>query len=279
MIGLNGVQGAGKTTLVSALAETLREKEGLETLVLSIDDLYLKREDQLRLAAEQKDNALVHYRGEPGKYSPAKVDDHEKLMVEIGTHDIPLARALFSSLLSGSQISIPSYTKALHNGLGDRADPSTFKTVNTSGSPPIKVIILEGWLVGFRSLPDAVIAEKQAAPSLTLKKHKLEHLLFVNEKLKEYDLLTNEFDAFIHIDAAETEWVYEWREEQEAVLRTEGKGGMSKEEVVRFVDGYFPAYELYVEGVRSGVLKEKGERRQLRLIVGRDRRVREVVEI
>jgi D-glycerate 3-kinase len=69
VIGLNGVQGAGKTTLVSALADTLRQKGGLETLVLSIDDLYLKREDQVRLAEEQKGNALVQYRGEPGPYS------------------------------------------------------------------------------------------------------------------------------------------------------------------------------------------------------------------
>jgi D-glycerate 3-kinase len=64
-IGLNGVQGAGKTTLVSALQETLKEK-GLETLVCSIDDLYLKHEDQVALAREHPDNALVQHRGEPG---------------------------------------------------------------------------------------------------------------------------------------------------------------------------------------------------------------------
>jgi D-glycerate 3-kinase len=50
VIGLNGVQGAGKTTLVSALQNTLKEKEGLETLVLR----------------ENEDNLLVQYRGEPG---------------------------------------------------------------------------------------------------------------------------------------------------------------------------------------------------------------------
>lgn len=72
IIGLNGVQGAGKTTLVSALAQTLKEKEGLETLVLSIDDLYLKREDQVKLAKEQEGNALVQYRGEPGPSPPSR---------------------------------------------------------------------------------------------------------------------------------------------------------------------------------------------------------------
>lgn len=67
-IGLNGVQGAGKTTLVKALAQTLREKEGLETLVLSIDDLYLTHEDQVALANKHRDNPLVQHRGEPGEF-------------------------------------------------------------------------------------------------------------------------------------------------------------------------------------------------------------------
>jgi D-glycerate 3-kinase len=72
--------------------------------------------------------------------------------------------------------------------------------------------------------------------------------------------------------------VYEWREQQEAALRHEKGVGMSPEEVKRFVDGYFPAYELFVEGVREGVLKGE-KRKQLRLVVGRDRRVKEVIEI
>lgn len=66
VIGLNGVQGVGKTTLVRALAETLQERQGLPTLVVSIDDFYLRHEDQLALAAAHPDNALVQYRGEPG---------------------------------------------------------------------------------------------------------------------------------------------------------------------------------------------------------------------
>lgn len=65
-IGINGVQGAGKTTLVSALAKTLRENCCLETLVLSLDDLYLKHEDQVALANSHPDNPLIQHRGEPG---------------------------------------------------------------------------------------------------------------------------------------------------------------------------------------------------------------------
>jgi hypothetical protein len=67
-IGLNGVQGVGKTTLVRALADTMRRDAGLETLVCSIDDFYLTREDQVALAQSQKDNPLVQVRGEPGRF-------------------------------------------------------------------------------------------------------------------------------------------------------------------------------------------------------------------
>lgn len=70
IIGLNGVQGVGKTTLVKALAEMLDDREGLRTLVVSIDDFYLKHADQLALAAAHPDNALVQNRGEPGKSFP-----------------------------------------------------------------------------------------------------------------------------------------------------------------------------------------------------------------
>ncbi|KAF4627448.1 hypothetical protein G7Y89_g10705 [Cudoniella acicularis] len=244
VIGLNGVQGAGKTTLVSVLAKTLKEEEGLETLVLSIDDLYLRREDQVKLAKEHAENKLVQYRGEPG------------------THDMTLARNLIASLLSGKETSIPSYDKSQHFGLGDRGPSSTFHIVNKPSQLPIRVLILEGWCVGFRALPSETISQKQAAPSFTLQNHKLSDLLFVNDKLKEYDVLTDEFDAFIHIDAEDTQWVYKWREEQEEALRVRGTG-MSSEEVKKFVDGYFPAYELFVDGVREGVLREKGEGRQL----------------
>ena len=69
IIGLNGVQGVGKTTLVRRLAETLRQDEGLESLVCSIDDFYLAHEDQVALAASMPDNMLVQVRGEPGAFS------------------------------------------------------------------------------------------------------------------------------------------------------------------------------------------------------------------
>ena len=53
-IGLNGVQGAGKTVLVSILKSTLESPpHNLPTVVFSLDDLYLTHADQVNLATAQ----------------------------------------------------------------------------------------------------------------------------------------------------------------------------------------------------------------------------------
>ncbi|EFY99061.1 uncharacterized protein G6M90_00g024940 [Metarhizium brunneum] len=262
IIGLNGMQGVGKTTLVAPLAAALNAR-GIHTLVFSIDDFYLPHDEQVRLAASHPENALVQHRGEPG------------------THDVPLAKAVFASLLNNLPTSIPQYDKALFSGQGDRLPPSQWRPANHPGQPPVQVVIFEGWCVGFRSVPAAQVEAKWKGPSRTLHKHKLEHLQFVNEELSNYDALTDSFDAFIHIDSEDAEYVYAWRQEQEDSLRaTRGDptAGMTPEQVVRFVDGYYPAYELYTDGMRRGIFKDRPEC-QLRMIVGRDRKVKEVVRI
>jgi D-glycerate 3-kinase len=74
----------------------------------------------------------------------------------------------------------------------------------------------------------------------------------------------------------------------------ESKGtGMTEEQVNNFVNGCkrsyhpmemqkltatdYPAYELYTDVLRKGIYPEKG--RQLRLMVGKDRRVKEVIRL
>lgn len=261
ILGLNGVQGVGKTTLVSALAATLQDAHGVETLVCSIDDFYLRREDQQGLADSNPGNKLLQVRGEPG------------------THDMALAANFFEALCAGRPVKVPEYDKSAHAGKGDRVPESAWaRTVNSDPARPVQVVICEGWCVGFRSLECDEVERKYALPGTrTLKDHKLEHLLKINESLKAYDTtITALFDAFVQIDAENTEWVYDWRLEQEVKLRSDKGTGMTDEEVVRFVDAYYPAYELFCDKLRSGLLPENPGS-QLRIIVGRDRKVKEVI--
>lgn len=48
---------------------------------------------------------------------------------------------------------------------------------------------------------------------------------------------------------------------------------MTDEQVIDFVNGYYPAYELYLDGIRNGVLHGEASGRQLGLVVDKSRRV------
>jgi D-glycerate 3-kinase len=94
-------------------------------------------------------------------------------------------------------------------------------------------------------------------------------------------------------DAEDPLYVYDWRQQQESAMRAIKGTGMSEEQVNNFVNGCthsrpinkeswlttadYPAYELYTEVLRNGIYPEPG--RQLRLIVGKDRRVKDVVRL
>ena len=289
-IGLNGVQGIGKTTLVTSLATTLRSPpHNLPTLTFSIDDLYLPYTAQTALAASDPSNPLIQQRGQPS------------------THDMALGLSLFRALRDReSDIRIPAYDKSARGGKGDRVPEGEWDIVNQAhdGSGKVEVVIFEGWCVGFRSLPDAAVKDawdraRGAASSSSgdgdaaadgdgagntagrLYNQRLSDIQLINSALRSgYDHITGYLDAFVYLDAEKTSYVYAWRQEQEAELRAK-KGewsAMSESDVVRFVDGYYPAYELFGEGVRRGVFRRgdgDGEGgRQMRLVVSRDRAVK-----
>ncbi|KAK6005385.1 hypothetical protein QM012_008164 [Aureobasidium pullulans] len=110
-LGLNGIQGAGKTTLyqVSTLYKILTAPPyNLPTVVLSIDDLYLPHSLQKSLAESQPDNPLIQHRGQPS------------------THDILLGKEVISQLASRKpDVRIPCFDKSPYNGQGDRTDLAT----------------------------------------------------------------------------------------------------------------------------------------------------------
>ncbi|KAJ6180343.1 hypothetical protein N7519_010804 [Penicillium mononematosum] len=304
-IGLNGVQGAGKTVLVSALNDTLRsEPYSLSVVTLSLDDIYLDHANQVALAQAHPSNPLLQHRGQPS------------------THDLALGEEVFASLAAERPTAIPQYDKSAFEGQGDRVPKTHWNVVNEAGQEKVKVVIFEGWCVGFRAWDEQTLRAKWEAAVHQKENGKydgrLGHVKFedvkaVNDALKRYDVLTewvssaigdcatrsfanigflslrSKLDALIHIDAENPRFVYEWRQEQERTLRAAKGAGMTEEQVNHFVDGYYPSYELFTETLREGAFKPTPHNpsvsnpdwqgRQLRLVVNRDRRVQKVIRI
>lgn len=260
VLGISGPQGSGKTTLVNHLVNKLTSTpHSLRVVSFSIDDIYLPHDELIALGRNNPDNKLLQHRGEPG------------------THDVGLGIQTIESLLAGKPTKIPAYDKSKFNGHGDRVPSSHW----TTAEPPLDIILFEGWCVGFQSISPSNVTEKRSTSTHpgTLSQHALEHLQYVNEKLEGYSQIWNRLDALVWLNAQDISFVYAWRLQQEHAMKAALGRGMTDEQVKNFVDGYMPAYELYIDGLMHGELfiGKKG-RKILRLDYDHDRKVVNVQE-
>lgn len=133
IVGVNGAQGSGKSTLCDFLARSLLPEAGLRAATLSLDDLYLTRAARNRLARDV--HPLFATRGVPG------------------THDVALGLAILDRVASGQpgEIRLPRFDKRND----DRAPIESWPAL----APPIDVFLFEGWCVGARPQDDAGLAE------------------------------------------------------------------------------------------------------------------------
>lgn len=280
LLGLTGLQGSGKSTWASALANTLHQTQNLKVIVLSLDDLYLPHTSLLLLSKKNPVNKLLRTRGQPG------------------SHDTALARWFFDAVKRGQNpLPLPAFDKSRFGGEGDRVERGEWEEVDTT-ERPIDVLIFEGWCVGFQALPFSSLKQKWEVAKqrqktdegggefsiTTLADHSLESLSTINENLGEYCetfMGPRFFDAFIHLDTEDLRNVYRWRIEQEhALIEVKGQG-MSDESVVAFVRGYMPSYELYLDQLRSGFFdgEQKGEKMQLRVVLEVDRSITSITTV
>lgn len=265
VLALTGLQGSGKSTWTDALASALNNKHQYKTINLSLDDLYLDHNDLVKLRENNPNNKLLQTRGQPG------------------THDTALSTSFFRSLVDSEVISIPSFDKSLFEGEGGRVPSHEWDRVNTSD---IDIVIFEGWCVGFQPLTEQQVrlrwsesgnsTSETIYPTETLKEHAIEHLLGVNASLQQYCELfmgRRHFDYLVHLDTDDLVNVYEWRMQQERTLRQQKGSGMTDAEVVRFVKGYMPAYELYLDQLRQGIFTDGEGKGQLRVVMDQERKI------
>ncbi|MCB9662856.1 MAG: kinase [Alphaproteobacteria bacterium] len=195
ILGLQGAQGTGKSTLARAL-EPVFAAEGCRVVTLGLDDLYLPRASRLQRAAEV--HPLLRTRGVPG------------------THDVDLAHRLLDELLwadrPGDRVELPVFDK----GTDDRAP--TPRVVEG----PVDAVLLEGWCVGLPPLPSPRLLEPGNALERTLDTDGRWRRHVQAQLMGPYAGLWDRLDALAVLLPPSWDTVRRWRRDQELPLRERG---------------------------------------------------------
>jgi len=214
IIGINGSQGSGKSTLGDYLVWCLNTRHQLAGISLSLDDFYLTHNERSQLASDV--HPLLATRGVPG------------------THDLALAHDTLDALCADSgECTLPRFDKAID----DRSpNPEWIRL-------PVRFIILEGWCLGIPAQ-----AEKQLESAVnTLERDEDPEGIwrhYVNSALNsDYPKLFNRVNQWVMLQAPSFDCVFNWRLEQEQKLEqtmpdTHHKRSMNSQQIARFIQHY-----------------------------------------
>lgn len=220
VLGVNGAQGSGKSTLCESLALILREGYGCRVAGFSIDDIYKTRAERERLAREI--HPLLATRGVPG------------------THDVGLGLETLDRLTtagSESSVALPAFDKSIDDRRPMSAWPLT--------QAPVDIVIFEGWCVGCAPQTQKELLR----PINALEAEEDEDgrwRTHVNEQLLgPYAELFGRLDRLIMLKVPGMECVHQWRSLQErklaAAIRENGSPGhrlMDETALRRFIMHY-----------------------------------------
>jgi len=236
IVGINGSQGSGKTTLCRFL-EALLLEHNQRAITISLDDIYLTRQERSDLARDC--HPLFATRGVPG------------------THDVALGQSILDALLDGLPVDLPRFDKAID----DRTSaPTEILTRND-------VILLEGWCVGAVPQPEAALVaplnrlEAEEDPDAIWRRE-------INRRLAtDYAEFFGRIDTLVMLEVDRFEAVRAHRELQEqklAASRPEGTAVMDGAALDRFM--------MHYERLTRWMLEEMPARADIVIGIGGDQR-------
>jgi D-glycerate 3-kinase len=208
-VGLCGAQGCGKSTIAAATVRLL-QAQGRSAVAVSLDDFYLSREARGRLA--DKVHPLMAVRGPPG------------------THDVALACAVLDNLAQPEPTPLPAFDKARD----ERRPKAEWREIEG----PLDAVIFEGWCVGARPQPAAMLKHPVNALEAALDADGAWRRYVDRQLAQPYQALFERLDALVLLAAPGFEVVRAWRTEQEHKLIARTGAGMSDEAIGRFIEHY-----------------------------------------
>ena len=214
LVGINGAQGSGKSTLVQLVAEALERFHGLRPCILSLDDFYFGKPARYQLG--DKVHRLCETRGVPGTHDTILLIDTLDALDHAGPED---------------RTPLPRFDKLDDDRIA-RDDWPEF-----TGRPG--VILLEGWCVGLR----AEDVPPYAGPINTLEAAEDPDGTWfawsLDELTNEYSKVWDRIALLVSIEVPDLETVIASRLKQEQGLAAESKrAGMDVAAVTRFVQHY-----------------------------------------
>jgi D-glycerate 3-kinase len=234
VVGINGAQGSGKSTLCRALEVFLHEDAGRRAVTMSIDDLYRTRAERRALGRDV--HPLFTTRGVPG------------------THDVELGLRTIESLLHGTGcVSVPRFDKARDDRVGHESWPSV--------AAPVDVVLFEGWCVGLgpqdpAALHPPINALEHGHDADGLWRTTVNHALATD-----YRALFAQIDMLVFLKIGEFARIREWRMLQEEKLIARAGGGMTRDAINSFLEHYerLTRHALETLPARADVVFEIGD--------------------
>lgn len=191
IVGINGCQGSGKSTLSDYLCTILEHAHDISAVTISLDDFYQLKSERQQLA--ETVHPLLATRGVPG------------------THDLQLATHTLSALKHSKhgRCELPLFDKSID----DRSD--RIKAVDL----PVQIVLFEGWCIG---------ATPQTEQALLIPTNQLEReqdtngqwRRYVNNALADYSTLFSLIDYQVMLKAPAFDSVLQWRIEQERKMES-----------------------------------------------------------
>ena len=240
LIGVQGAQGAGKTTRCQLWADALNAR-GITALVLALDDFYLSRWERQQLAATI--HPLLASRGVPGSHNLARLN-----------HCLDQWRDQQTPLW------LPCFDKGHDDCGADR---------RVDG--PVQLVLLEGWCIGVPAEPEQTLVQPlNPLEADEDRDGRWRH--YVNQQLAgPYARLWLRLDGLISLEIPGFDWVARWRGQQEQTLRRQHpQQGMDEAALTRFI--------AHFERLTRHALKVMPELADLRLPLGVDHQPHQLLQ-
>ena len=251
IVGINGAQGTGKSTLALFLETLLSQHLDCPCARFSLDDIYLTRAE--REAKARTVHPLLLTRGVPG------------------THDIELGNRVLNELLAAgadSVVPIPAFDKSRD----DRAPLAQWPLHRGA----VKIILLEGWCVAALPEHDPQRLQQPINSLEALEDADGQWRGYVNQHLAgEYQAFFSRLDYLVMLRAPSMECILEWRTLQEQKLaerlgvhQNGADAGriMTPEQIKRFIMHYERLTRVMLEEMpaRSDTLYEIDEQHRIK---------------